>query len=155
MVPSLLIVIALSSQVLTADSDWVVTYADDDEATAVDVGDAFVPAGSDFKLAIAYTVYRYGTAETRWTTPAYRLEFLAFRCADRTYRVRRSVLYSGIADPAGLPGTDEGAYFAVDLDPRRSRQLDVVCNPSTADGLPRFRDYFRFMDAYGLNTRGA
>ena len=155
MVPPFLIAVVLSSQVLTAHTDWVVTHADDGEATAVNVGDAFVPAGQDFNLAVAYTVYRYGAAETLWTTPAYRLEFLAFRCADRTFRVRRSVLYSGVSDPVESPDSDEGAYFAADTNPRRSRQLDVICDPSTAEGLPRFRDYFRFMDAYGLNTRGA
>jgi hypothetical protein len=154
MIPSLLIALALFGQVRTAHSDWVVTHANRSEATAVNVGDAFVPEGRDFKLAQSYTVYRRGTAETRWTTPAYRLEFLAFRCEDRSYRVRRSILMSGVADPIGLPNSDEGPYVSVELEPRRARQLDVVCNPATARDLPRFQDYFRFMDAYGLNTRG-
>ncbi|MDI6624832.1 MAG: hypothetical protein QME55_08890 [Brevundimonas sp.] len=154
MVPTFLIAVALSSQVMTGRSDWVVTHADRDEATAVNIGDAFVPDGRDFKLALAYTVYRHGTAETRWTTPAYRLEFMAFRCADRTYRIRRSILFSGVADPAGPPNSDDGPYIDANADPRRSRQLDVVCDPATGSELHRFRDYFRFMDAYGLNTRG-
>jgi hypothetical protein len=151
---SSIVALALFSQVMTARSDWAVTYATPDEATAVNIGDAFVPEGEDYKLALAYTVYRRGTTETHGTTPAYRLEFLAFRCGERTYRVRRSILFSGLHDPSGPPNSDDGPYVAVDAEPRRASQLDVVCDPSTAADLPRFHDYFRFMDAYGLNTRG-
>lgn len=154
MIPLLLGVLTLSSQVQTSRSEWVVTHANQSEATAVNVGDAVVPAGRDFKLAMSYTVYRRGTAETGWTTPAYRFEYLAFRCEERSYRVRRSTLHSGVADPQGLPNSDDGPYSPVELEPRRARQLEVVCNPEAARDLPRFSDYFRFMDAYGLNSRG-
>jgi len=154
MILTVLLATGLLGQVQTARSEWVVTHADGREATAVGVGDAFVPDGEDFTFALAYTVYRRGTSETRWTTPAYRLEFLAFRCADRTYRVRRSILYSGVADPLSTPNTDDDPYRSVARDPRRARQLEAVCAPSGAADLPRFEDYFRFMDAYGVDTRG-
>lgn len=130
---------------------WVVTHADAGEATAINVGFAFVPEGEDFVLTTAYTVHRNGTAATRWTTPAYTLEFLAFRCADRTYRLRRSQTWSGVADPVG-PHEPEGPFTSIALDPKRAAQADAVCQPRS-NHTEGFRSYFDFMGAYGLVDR--
>ena len=129
---------------------WVVTHANAQEASAINVGFAFVPEGEDFILTTAYTVHRNGTAATRWTTPAYTLEFLAFRCADRTYRLRRSLTYSGVSDPVG-PHEPDGPFSSVS-DPKRAAQADAICQPRAhhSDG---FRSYFDFMRSYGLNDR--
>ncbi|WP_143105870.1 hypothetical protein [Brevundimonas viscosa] len=130
---------------------WVVTHADAREATAINVGFAFVPEGQDFVLATAYTVHRNGTAASRWTTPAYTLEFLAFRCVDRTYRLRRSQTWSGVADPVG-PHEPDGPFTSVWLDPKRAAQADAVCQPRS-NHTEGFRSYFDFMRAYGLVDR--
>lgn len=141
-------VIAVSVLITQSRNDfWVVTHADAHEASALNVGFAFVPEGEDFIVTSAYTVHRNGTAATRWTTPAYTLEILAFRCADRTFQLRRSWSYSGVADPTG-PHEPDAPFSRVE-DAKRASQADAVCQPRSnhTDG---FRSYFDFMRAYGL-----
>ena len=127
----------------------VVTYADAYETSAVNVGSAFVPDGEDYLLTTSYTVHHQGTEATRWTTPAYTVEFLAFRCEDQTYRLRRSLTYSPVADPFG-PHEPDGPFTSVAADPKRQAQADAICQPKEnhTEGFP---SRFLFLEAYGLH----
>ena len=147
MIPALVIAAVLAPP--TSRDFLVVIYTDAYETSAVNVGSAFVPDGEDYLLTTSYTVHHQGTAATRWTTPAYTVEFLAFRCADQTYRLRRSLTYSPVTDPYGLHEPD-GPFTPVATDPRRQAEADAICQPKEnhTEGFP---SRFLFLEAHGLH----
>jgi hypothetical protein len=131
---------------------WVVTETNDQEVRAINVGAAFVPRGEDFILASARTVHLQGTAATRWTTPAYTDEWLAFRCSDQTFMLRTSSTSSGVADPVRLSNRD-GAFVSVMSDPGRQKDAEAVCR-LRADHTVGFQNLSDLLDTYGIRTGG-
>lgn len=123
------------------------------EASAIDLATATRPDGRRDFIAIAYTVHKRRTLATRWTTPAYTMEFLSIDCERRTTVLRRAVLYSGVADPSGPHLGDAGPVLSVEGNPRRTRQLDAVCSGPDATS-PRYSTAFDFMAAHGIPKPG-
>jgi hypothetical protein len=131
---------------------WVVTEANDHEVSAVNVGFAFVPEGQDYLLTSVHTTHRRGTAATRWTTPAYTDEWLAFRCSDQTFVLRGSSTSSGVADPIRLSNPD-GAFVSVATEPKRKKQAEAVCQPR-ANHTVGSRNLYGLLEAHGVHTGG-
>lgn len=135
------------------DGYWVLTYEDARTATAINVGGSFLNEEDGSISVIAYTVHRRGTERSRWTTPAYTLEMLQFRCAEQTYRLARSYPYTAVAD-AWLPSNPDLTYYPVAGAGNRGLQFEAVC-------LPRpkregdWSDEFEFLAAYGVRIREA
>src|SRR6478672_2926600 len=130
---------------------WVLTHEDARTATAINVGGSFLTENEGSILAIAYTVHRRGTERSRWTTPAYTLEMLRFRCSDQTYRVARSYPYTAMAD-AWLPSNPDLTFHPVPKAGNRRLQLEAVCHPRPKrEG--DWSDEFQFLAAYGVRTR--
>ncbi len=122
----------------------VVAYADNEKATAV---------GASFRLddgrlrAWAYTVFRNGSAFSAGETPAYSEEWLVFDCRDESVRVHHAKYYRPNADPF-RPAPIPSGFEPVEGNVLRQHQLDVACGTAAR---PQYSDYFRFMEAYGLN----
>lgn len=127
------------------DNAVVVAYADEEVATAVG---GILDLTSGGKRTHAYTVYRKGTAESEWSTPAYSIGVVDFDCSGRAARQFTTSFYRGNGDPI-LTG-DETPEFApiTDEDPLLLGRFHAVCS---SDERPVYGDFFLFMDAYGLN----
>jgi hypothetical protein len=126
------------------DTRVVVAYTDGQIASAVGWNTRL----ADGSLAAStYTVFRHGTRETNWTTPAYTIDRIDFRCDERTFRVGGTRLFRGNADPLVSPGNNDGPFKPVDGDILRERQFAVVCG---TDSRPVYPTFFYFMEAYGL-----
>lgn len=126
------------------DNRVMVAYADAHVASAV----GWSTRLRDGSLgAETYTVFRHGTRETGWTTPAYTIERIDFWCDERAFRIGRTHLFRGNADPPVSPVENDGPFRSVEGDRLRERQFVVVCG---TDSLPVYPTYFYFMEAYGL-----
>lgn len=145
------IALATASQELTEarpadpnDIRVVVAYADAQIASAVGWNTQLADGSLG---ASVYTVFRRGTRETNWTTPAYTIDRIDFRCDERAFRIGVSRLYRANADPLVSPVDNDGPFRPVVDDILRARQIEVVCG---TDRRPVYQDYFYFMRAYGL-----
>jgi hypothetical protein len=147
---TLVLALVFSGQALTSERPVndepavVVAYADNEKATAV---------GAAFRLddgrlrAWAYTVFRNGSALSAGRTPAYSEEWIDFDCRNKSVRLHHGRFYRPNADPL-RPKPIPEMYEPVEGNVLREHQLDVACG--TAE-RPQYPDYFRFMEAYGLN----
>jgi hypothetical protein len=127
-----------------SDTRVVVAFADEDTTSAVDW---VVDRPDGIRLAWVYTVHRIGTPETNWTTPAYNLDAVDFDCEGRGIRLSMSRLYRTNGDPLVRDYRREGTFEDIDGDPRKVALWSAAC---THDVRPVYRDWFHFMEAYGL-----
>ncbi|WP_156459658.1 hypothetical protein [Brevundimonas sp. Root1279] len=126
------------------DNRVMVAYADAQVASAVGWSTR-LPDGS---LGVStYTVFRRGTRETNWTTPAYNIDRIDFRCDERTFRVGGTRLFRANADPLVSPVNNDGPFKPIEGDVLRERQFEAVCGTAS---LITYPTYFYFMEAYGL-----
>ncbi len=127
------------------DHRVVVAFADEDVASAVDW---WVDRPDGIRLAWVYTVHRGGTPDTNWTTPAYNWDAAQFDCEARGIRTSIWRLYRSNGDPLVRNYGPEEPFEDVDTDPRKLALWSAAC---TNDVRPVYRDWFHFMEAYGLN----
>lgn len=128
-----------------SDTRVVVAFADEDTASAVDW---VVDRPDGIRLTWVYTVHRNGTPETNWATPAYNWNAVDFDCEGRGIRLSMSRLYRTNGDPLVRDYGREGPFEDIDGDPRKVALWSAAC---TNDVRPVYRDWFMFMEAYGLN----
>jgi hypothetical protein len=126
------------------DAEVVAVYADAQRASAV----GWTTRLTDESIgASVYTVFRHGTRETGWTTPAYSIDRIDFRCEERAFRVGGTRLFRGNADPLASLANNDGNFSSIDGDILRERQFAAVCGTAPR---PVYPTYFYFMEAYGL-----